>query len=311
MNNFINLKDISSSDLRNILFEAKKRKKKRNRLSTLDEDKDVPLKGKLLIQMFEKPSSRTRLSFYLAIKQLGGGTMTLKSNEIHLGKGGESLSDTAKILSTYGDGFMLRTDSDKKIKEFCKYSKIPIINGLSPSSHPTQILSDVFTIEEIKKKPISKLNITWIGDCNNVLNSLIAASVKFSFKLNIGCPKNYKPKRFILNWVKKNKRKVNIFHDPKKAVKNADVIFSDKVISLNDHVDIRKKKKYFKKFYVDQKLLNKAKKNVIFLHCLPRGSEVSDKVFLGKNSKVWLQALNRVHVQKSILLYCFGKLRQR
>jgi|TARA_B100001741_G_C16548547_1_gene598119 ornithine carbamoyltransferase len=311
MNNFINLKDISSSDLRNILFEAKKRKKKRNRLSTLDEDKDVPLKGKLLIQMFEKPSSRTRLSFYLAIKQLGGGTMTLKSNEIHLGKGGESLSDTAKILSTYGDGFMLRTDSDKKIKEFCKYSKIPIINGLSPSSHPTQILSDVFTIEEIKKKPISKLNITWIGDCNNVLNSLIAASVKFSFKLNIGCPKNYKPKRFILNWVKKNKRKVNIFHDPKKAVKNADVIFSDKVISLNDRVDIRKKKKYFKKFYVDQKLLNKAKKNVIFLHCLPRGSEVSDKVFLGKNSKVWLQALNRVHVQKSILLYCFGKLRQR
>ena len=309
MNNFINLKDISSSDLRNILFEAKKRKKKRNRLSTLDEDKDVPLKGKLLIQMFEKPSSRTRLSFYLAIKQLGGGTMTLKSNEIHLGKGGESLSDTAKILSTYGDGFMLRTDSDKKIKEFCKYSKIPIINGLSPSSHPTQILSDVFTIEEIKKKPISKLNITWIGDCNNVLNSLIAASVKFSFKLNIGCPKNYKPKRFILNWVKKNKRKVNIFHDPKKAVKNADVIFSDKVISLNDHVDIRKKKKDFKKFYVDQKLLNKAKKNVIFLHCLPRGSEVSDKVFLGKNSKVWLQALNRVHVQKSILLYCFGKLR--
>mgnify|MGYP001276004994 FL=1 len=309
MNNFINLKDISSSDLRNILFEAKKRKKKRNRLSTLDEDKDVPLKGKLLIQMFEKPSSRTRLSFYLAIKQLGGGTMTLKSNEIHLGKGGESLSDTAKILSTYGDGFMLRTDSDKKIKEFCKYSKIPIINGLSPSSHPTQILSDVFTIEEIKKKPISKLNITWIGDCNNVLNSLIAASVKFSFKLNIGCPKNYKPKRFILNWVKKNKRKVNIFHDPKKAVKNADVIFSDKVISLNDHVDIRKKKKDFKKFYVDQKLLDKAKKNVIFLHCLPRGSEVSDKVFLGKNSKVWLQALNRVHVQKSILLYCFGKLR--
>tara|TARA_Y100001970_G_scaffold236084_1_gene295508 strand:- start:5024 stop:5953 length:930 start_codon:yes stop_codon:yes gene_type:complete len=309
MNNFINLKDISSSDLRNILFEAKKRKKKRNRLSTLDEDKDVPLKGKLLIQMFEKPSSRTRLSFYLAIKQLGGGTMTLKSNEIHLGKGGESLSDTAKILSTYGDGFMLRTDSDKKIKEFCKYSKIPIINGLSPSSHPTQILSDVFTIEEIKKKPISKLNITWIGDCNNVLNSLIAASVKFSFKLNIGCPKNYKPKRFILNWVKKNKRKVNIFHDPRKAVKNADVIFSDKVISLNDHVDIRKKKKDFKKFYVDQKLLDKAKKNVIFLHCLPRGSEVSDKVFLGKNSKVWLQALNRVHVQKSILLYCFGKLR--
>ena len=157
-------------------------------------DKNVPLKGKLLIQMFEKSSLRTRLSFYLAIKQLGGGTITLKSNELHLGEGGETLEDTAKILSTYGDGFMLRTDSEKKIEDFKKYLSIPIINGLSPLSHPTQVLSDVFTVEEIKKKSISKLNITWIGDSNNVLNSLIAASVKFSFKLNIGCPKKYEPK---------------------------------------------------------------------------------------------------------------------
>ena len=309
MKNFINLKDISSKELRIILSDAKKRKKRRKTLNTLDVDKDKPLRGKLLIQMFEKPSSRTRLSFYLAIKQLGGGTITLKSNEIHLGKGGESLADTAKILSTYGDGFMLRTDSDKKIQEFCKYSTIPVINGLSPSSHPTQILSDVFTIEELKKKKISNLNISWIGDCNNVLNSLIAASVKFSFRLNIGCPKNYKPKKFILNWVKKNKKVINIFHDPKKAAKNADVIFSDKVVSLNDRVNKQKKIKEFKKFKVDDKLLSVAKKNAIFLHCLPRGNEVTDKVFLGKKSHVWKQAANRVHVQKSILLYCFEKLR--
>ena len=309
MKNFINLKDISSKELRIILSDAKKRKKRRKTLNTLDVDKDKPLRGKLLIQMFEKPSSRTRLSFYLAIKQLGGGTITLKSNEIHLGKGGESLADTAKILSTYGDGFMLRTDSDKKIQEFCKYSTIPVINGLSPSSHPTQILSDVFTIEELTKKKISNLNISWIGDCNNVLNSLIAASVKFSFRLNIGCPKNYKPKKLILNWVKKNKKVINIFHDPKKAAKNADVIFSDKVISLNDRVNKKKKIKEFKKFKVDDKLLSVAKKNAIFLHCLPRGNEVTDKVFLGKKSHVWKQAANRVHVQKSILLYCFDKLR--
>ena len=141
MKNFINLKDIPISDLRKILTDAKKRKIKRKKLNTLDLDKDKPLKGKLLIQMFEKPSSRTRLSFYLAIKQLGGGTITLKSNEIHLGKGGESLADTAKILSTYGDGFMLRTDSDEKILEFSKNLKIPVINGLSPSSHPTQAVS--------------------------------------------------------------------------------------------------------------------------------------------------------------------------
>ena len=308
MKHFINLKDIKTEDLKKILKDAKKRKLKRKSLNTLDVDQGSPLKGKILIQMFEKPSLRTRLSFYLAIRQLGGGTITLRSNELHLGKGGESLADTAKILSTYGDGFMLRTDSDKKINEFVKHIKIPLINGLSPSSHPTQVLSDVFTVEEIKKKPISKLNICWIGDSNNVLNSLVAASVKFSFSLNIGCPKNYKPKKFILDWVKKNKKNINIFNDPKDAVKNADVIFSDKVISLNDKVNIKKKTRDFKKFFIDTKLLKLAPKS-IFLHCLPRGDEVSDEVFLGKKSHVWQQAHNRVHVQKSILMYCFDKLR--
>jgi ornithine carbamoyltransferase len=309
MNHFINLKDIPATDLRRIVNDAKKRKYKRKKFSTLDVDKNNPLKGKLLIQMFEKSSLRTRLSFYLAIKQLGGGTITLRANELHLGRGGESLADTARILSTYGDGFMLRTDSDKKIEEFSKYLSIPIINGLSPSSHPTQVLSDIFTVEEIKKKPISRLNICWIGDSNNVLNSLIAASVKFSFKLSIGCPKNYEPKKFILDWVKKNKRKVYIYNDAKKAAKNADIIFSDKVISLNDKINKINKIKDFKNFQINSKLMSLAKKDATFLHCLPRGTEVSSEVFLGKNSKVWLQALNRVHVQKSILLYCFGKLR--
>ena len=309
MKHFIHLKDISANDLREILIDAKKRKSKRKKLNTLDPDKDIPLKGKILVQMFEKSSLRTRLSFYLAIKQLGGGTITLRSNELHLGEGGESLEDTAKILSTYGDGFMLRTDSDKKVDHFSKYLSIPIINGLSPSSHPTQVLSDVFTVEEIKKKPISKLNIAWIGDANNVLNSLIAASVKFSFKLNIGCPKKYKPKKIILDWAKTKNKKINIFNEAKKAVKNADVIFSDKVISLNDKVNKKKKIKEFKNFKINSELMNHAKKNCTFLHCLPRGPEVDDKVFKSESSKVWLQALNRVHVQNIILLYCFGKLR--
>jgi ornithine carbamoyltransferase len=240
---------------------------------------------------------------------LGGGTLTLRPDELHLKKGGESLADTAKVLSTYGNGFMLRTDSDKKIEEFKKYLSIPIINGLSPLSHPTQVLSDIFTVEEIKKKPISKMNISWIGDSNNVLNSLIVASVKFSFNLNIACPKNYKPKKFLLDWVKKNKGKINIFSDVKKAVMNADVIFADKVVSLNDKVNKVKKIKDFKNFQVNSKLMSAAKKDAILLHCLPRGSEVTDHVFLGKQSKVWQQALNRVYVQKSILLYCFEKLR--
>jgi len=309
MKNFINLKDIPSRDLRKILKDAKKRKNNRKKLSTLEVDKDQPLKGKLLIQMYEKASSRTRLSFHLAINQLGGGTITIKSNELHLGKGGESLTDTAKILSTYGDGFMLRTDSDKKIEDFSKNLNIPIINLLSPSSHPCQVLSDIFTIEEIKSKPISKLNICWIGDSNNVLNSLIAISVKFKFNLNIGCPKNYRPPKFVINWVKKNRRKINIFEDPKKAIKNADVVFSDKVISMNDKVNKTKKIKDFKNYFIDSSLMKYANQDAIFLHCLPRGNEVSEDVFLGKQSRVWQQALNRVYVQKSILLYCFGKLR--
>jgi ornithine carbamoyltransferase len=309
MKHFINLKDIPAKDLRKIIVDAKKRKNLRKNLSTLEVDKGSPLKGKMLIQMFEKASSRTRISFYLAIKQLGGGTLTLRSNELHLGQGGESISDTAKILSTYGDGFMLRTDSDKKIEDFKKYLSIPIINGLSPSSHPTQVLSDVFTVEEIKKKPISKLNICWIGDSNNVLDSLIAASVKFSFKLSIGCPKNFEPGKEVRSWVKNNNKKIFIYNDPKKAVIGADVIFSDKVISLNDKGNKKKKIEHFKKFKIDKKLMSYANKDCIFLHCLPRGSEVSDEVFLGRKSHVWQQALNRVHVQKSILLYCFGNLR--
>ena len=309
MNHFINLIDIQAKDLRKILIDAKKRKKARKKLNHLEKDKGIPLKGKLLVQMFEKSSLRTRLSFYLAIKQLGGSTITLRPDELHLSKGGESIEDTAKILSNFGNAFMLRTDEDKKLEEFKKYLSIPIINGLSPSSHPTQILSDVFTVEEIKKKSISKLNISWIGDSNNVLNSLIVASIKFSFKLKIGCPRNYQPKKNILNYIRKNKNKISIFHDPKKAVKDADVIFSDKVISMNDKVNINKKLSNFKKFRIDKKLMGSAKKDCIFLHCLPRGREVDQKVFLSKQSKVWLQALNRVHVQKSILLYCLGKLR--
>jgi len=309
MKHFINLRDISIKDLKKIILDSKKRKSRRKNLNTLDADKDSPLEGKLLIQMFEKSSLRTRLSFYIAIKQLNGGALTLRPDELHLNKGGESLVDTAKIISTFGNAFMLRTDSEKKLDVLKKHMTIPVINGLSPKNHPTQILSDIFTIEEIKKKPISKLQICWIGDSNNVLNSLIEASVKFSFKLNIGCPKKYEPNRDLLNWVKKNKGNIKIFNDSKKAATGSDVVFTDKVVSMNDKVNKVKKIKDFKNFKVTPMIMNCAKKDAIFLHCLPRGPEVSNDVFLGKKSKVFQQALNRIYVQKSILLYCFEKLR--
>ena len=264
MKHFINLKDIPSRDLRKIIVDAKQRKKQRKKLYILEPDKGSPLKGKMLVQMFEKASSRTRISFYLAIKQLGGGTLTLRSNELHLGQGGETIADTAKILSTYGDGFMLRTDDDKKIDDFQKYLTIPIINGLSPSSHPTQVLSDIFTVEEIKKKPVSKLKICWIGDSNNVLDSLIAASVKFSFRLSIGCPKKFAPGKKVKDWVSKNKKKIFIYHDPKKAALDADVIFSDKVISLNDKVNKKRKNNSLKNLKLKKRYLITQKKIVFF-----------------------------------------------
>ena len=195
MNHFTNLGEIPYNDLRKILNDSKKRKNKRRNLGSLDFDKDSPLKGKLLIQMFEKSSLRTRLSFYLAMRQLGGGVHNLRKDELHLGQGGETIKDTAKIISIHGDIFMLRTDSEKKLKEFKDNLSIPLINGLSPESHPAQVLSDIFTIEEIKKKKISSLNICWIGDANNVLNSLIEASIKFSFKLRIASPEKNYPKK--------------------------------------------------------------------------------------------------------------------
>ena len=308
MKHFINIKDVPYKTLRKILSDTKKRKDLRKKLKTLEIDKDNPLKGILLIQMFEKSSLRTRLSFYLAIRQLGGSALTLRPDELHLSKGGESLSDTAKILSTYGDIFVLRTDNEKKLNSFKKFLSIPLINGLSPNSHPAQILSDIFTIEEITKKNISRLNICWIGDSNNVLNSLIEASIKFSFKLNIGCPKNYNPPSEMLRMIKQKSSKIKIFNNPKVAIKNADVVLTDKVISMNDKVNKKKKIKDFLNFKINSKLMSLSKK-AILLHCLPRGSEITDKVFYGKKSKVWQQALNRVHVQKSILLYCLNKLR--
>ncbi len=308
MKHFINIKDISPKLLRKILVDAKKRKAKRKNLQTLDVDKDQPLKGQLLIQMFEKSSLRTRLSFYLAIRQLGGSALTLRPDELHLSKGSESLSDTAKILSSYGNLFMLRTDDEKKMTNFKRNLSIPLINGLSPKSHPAQILSDIFTIEEVTKKNISSLKICWIGDSNNVLNSLIEASIKFSFNLKIGCPKKYNPSKEIFDFIKINKGKVKIYNNPKDAITNADVVLTDKVISMNDKVNIKKKMKDFARFKINQRLMSFSK-NAFFLHCLPRGNEVSDEIFFGRKSMVWKQALNRVHVQKSILLFCLNKLR--
>ena len=305
MKNFINISDISKEELRSIIDKAKKRKEKRSSLNKNAVDSDNLLDGKILIMIFEKPSTRTRISFDLAVKQLGGKSLTLNPEEIHYGTGNESIHDTSKTLSQFADIVMMRTYQHKKILEFSKYLTIPIINGLTDLNHPCQIMSDRMTFEELKG-PINNKKIAWVGDGNNVVYSLIEAAVKFDFDLSIACPKGYEPNKKILNWAKKNKKNILVTKDPFAAVKDADCVMTDKWISMNDKVNKNTKIKKFKKYQVNKKLMCKAKDESIFMHCLPasRGDEVTNEIIDGKQSAIWLEALNRVHVQKSIIEWC-------
>jgi ornithine carbamoyltransferase len=308
MNNFLNISDLASLDLRNIIEKAKIRKSKRVGLNKSAVDFDQPFKGKTMIMIFEKPSTRTRISFDIATKQLGGSTIILNPDSIHYGKGDESIKDTAKVLSEYADVIMIRTSLHKNLVEFAQYSEIPVINGLSEQSHPCQVMSDILTFEEIKGNVKNK-TIAWVGDANNNMsNSLIEAAAKFNFKLNIGCPDKYKPSKNIMIWAKKNKANITITKNPGNAIKNADCVMTDKWVSMNDKVDKIKKKKILKEYQVNSKFMKLAKTDAIFMHCLPvgRGEEVTDEVIDGKQSVVWTQALNRVHLQKSIINWCLN-----
>ncbi|MDB9796150.1 ornithine carbamoyltransferase [Pelagibacteraceae bacterium] len=308
MKNFLNISDLSTQELRVIIEEAKTRKLKRKELNKSAPDFDQPFAGKSMIMIFEKPSTRTRISFDIAVKQLGGTSIILDHNGTHYGKGDESIKDTAKVFSEYADIVMIRTASHKSLKLLAEHSSIPVINGLSELGHPCQIISDILTFEEAKGS-IKGKTIAWLGDGNNNMsNSFIEAAVRLKFKLNIGCPNKYKPNKKILNWAKKNKANINIVKNPGEAVKNVDCVMTDKWVSMNDKVDKNKKKKILKGYQVNKKLMKLAKNDAIFMHCLPvsRGDEVTDEIIDGKQSLVWTQALNRVHVQKSIIKWCMG-----
>jgi len=306
MNNFLNISDLSAQQLRQIIEEAKERKSNRKGFNKSEADKDKPFAGKSMIMMFEKPSTRTRISFDIAAKQLGGSTIILNQEGIHYGKGEESIKDTAKVLSQYVDLIMIRTAAHKNLVEFAKHADIPVINGLSEISHPCQIMSDILTFEELKGN-IKGKTIAWLGDGdNNMSYSFIEASAKFNFNFNIGCPDKYKPNKNILAWAKKNKALVSIFKNPAEAVKNVDCVMTDKWVSMNDKVDKNKKKKLLKPYQVNKKIMKLAKSDAIFMHCLPvsRGEEATDEVVDSKQSVIWQQAENRVHAQKSIMNWC-------
>jgi ornithine carbamoyltransferase len=302
---FINIADISKKDLRLILDNAKLRKERRSSLNKNEVDNDNPLNGKILIMIFEKPSTRTRISFDLAVKQLGGKSLILNPDEIHYGTGNESLYDTAKVLSQYADIVMIRTHAHKNVVEFSKHLEVPLINGLTDLSHPCQIMSDIMTFEELKG-PIKNKKIAWLGDGNNVVYSLIEAAVQFDFELRIASPKGYEPNKKILNWAKKNKGNILVTKNPAKAAASADCIMTDKWISMGDKTNKGKKKKALMPYQVNKKIMQKANKDAIFMHCLPadRGAEVTNDVIDSNQSAVWLEALNRIHAQKSIIEWC-------
>ena len=305
MKNFINISDLSKNDLRAIIDGAKKRKSERGKIPNSQPDVDLPIKGKTMIMLFGKPSTRTRISFDLAVKQLGGSSIILNQDEIHYGKGDETIKDTAKVLSQYADILMIRTDSHNDVDEFQKHLDIPIINGLTDLSHPCQIMADILTFEEAKGD-INGKTIAWLGDGNNVSNSFIEAATKFKFELKIACPKKYQPNKKIVSEAKKNNCKLLITEDPFEAAEGAACVMTDKWISMSDKGDKKKKKKILKKFQVNKKLMNSAKTDAIFMHCLPasRDEEVTSEVMDGKQSVVWLQAFNRIHAQKSIIEWC-------
>ena len=305
MKNFINIADIGKKDLRQIIDQAKLQKKKRSNLEKSTVDPNSPLADKTLIMIFENPSTRTRLSFELAMKQLGGQLLVLNPKQIHYGSGDESTHDTAKVLSQYGDIVMMRTHKHKHFLEFSKHLDIPIINGLTNLSHPCQIMSDIMTFEEIKG-PISNKKIAWLGDGNNIVYSLIEAATKFNFELSIACPTKFKPDKTIVKWAKSKNAKILITKNPEEAANLADCVMTDKWVSMGDKVKKKKKKKLLKPYQVNKKIMKLAKKDAIFMHCLPanRGEEVTNEVMDGKQSVVWLEALNRIHVQKSIIQWC-------
>ena len=306
MRNFIDISDLSSKELRLIIENAKSRKSNRKNLNKSQPDHDEPFKGKSMVMIFEKPSTRTRISFDIAVKQLGGSSIFLNPEGIHYGKGDETLKDTAKVLSEYADIIMLRTSSHENLKEFGKHLSIPIINGLSNQSHPCQVMSDILTFEEAKGN-ISGKSIGWLGDGNNNMSySLIEAASKFNFKLKIGCPDKYKPNKKIISWAKKNNTDLLVTKNPEEAAKDVDCIMTDKWISMNDKVNKKAKKKSLKKYQVNKKLMKLAKSDAIFMHCLPAGreEEVTNEIIDGEKSVVWTQALNRIHVQKSIINWC-------
>ncbi len=294
---FLDLDRVSALELRRILDQAVQWK------MTLDRAK--PLAGKILAMVFEKPSTRTRLSFEVAITQLGGHAINMTSNDSQLSRG-ETVADTAKVLSRYVDAIMIRTNSAAKLEELAANATVPVINGLTDATHPCQVMADVMTLEE-HKGPVAGKIVAWSGDGNNVAASWIHAAARFGFELRLACPEGMHPAPNVLAWARRENARVSVTADPRDAAAGADCIVTDTWVSMGADPK-RFRPDLLAAYRVDETLMSCAKRDAIFMHCLPakRGEEVTAGVIDGPQSVVWDEAENRVHVQKAILAWCMA-----
>jgi ornithine carbamoyltransferase len=304
---FLNLSDAGGDGIAAMLNDALDRKAKRKDWPKGAPDADIPLDGHVLGMIFEKNSTRTRVSFDMAIRQLGGTSIVMDGGSTQLGRG-ETVADTARVLSRYVDAIMIRTDDHAKIEELAHYATVPVINGLTDLSHPCQIMADLLTvIEHGKALPGSEW--AWLGDGNNVLHSIIEAAGLMKFNVRVACPEGYEPNPFFAAEAVKMGANVHMIQDPAEAVRGADIVVTDTWISMGQaHAD--EKLKAMMPYQVTESLMALAKPDAKFLHCLPahRGEEVVDAVLDGPQSVIWDEAENRLHAQKSVLLWAVGQL---
>jgi len=267
--------------------------------------RDRPLDGKILAMIFEKPSTRTRVSFEVAMRQLGGDVIVLDTTGTQLGRG-ETIADTARVLSRYVDAIMIRTNYAEKLDELAQNATVPVINGLTDASHPCQIMADVMTLQE-KKGPIADAIVAWSGDGNNVAVSWVHAAARFGFELRLACPDGLCPPQSVIDWARREGARVRLVREPAEAVASADCVVTDTWVSMGADGSLNRHN-LLAPFRVDEDLMAKAKPDAIFMHCLPakRGEEVTAGVIDGPQSVVWDEAENRLHTQKGILAWCLS-----
>jgi ornithine carbamoyltransferase len=298
---FLDLIDVPAVNLRKMIDSARAMKAKRARNERL-------LAGKSLAMIFDRPSTRTRVSFEIAMRQLGGDTIMLTADEMQLGRG-ETIGDTARVLSRYVDAIVIRTLDPQALAELARHATVPVINGLTRQSHPCQLMADVMTFEE-HRGPIRGRTVAWAGDANNVLTSWMHAAERFSFRLRVATPPELAPKKPLLEWIKSSGASIVVGTDPEEAVKGADCVVTDTWVSMGDRNGARRHN-LLKPYQVNARLMARARPDALFMHCLPahRGEEVTDEVMDGTHSVVFDEAENRLHAQKGILTWCLAAAR--